>query len=301
VKKLLLIVVALGASGGLSPAAAQKATDLVRFEWITGFLSQGTMASADFVLDATPFGGPVIERTDGSLDVDPSLWFGLRGTYRMGDRLSLAGSWMHSRGHWRVQFPALASVTGNFDLEGLILAGQDFTSQPGVRAERAMSDAVTDVYLATASYEFPILRGWAYPMFSAGAGILTQKSDGDVIRLEYEGSLPSNIESAENLGINPLAASGLSVFSIDETNWVVSFGTGIRASLSDRWGVTVQLEDLVRMNADLSEMAAASTPAPNADEGRVYSTTFRPKDGMIHNFAMRLSVNYSLWPYRTPR
>lgn len=301
-KKLLLVLCALGVGGALSPAPAQTESDRVRFEWVTGFLMQGSVADADFILDSSPFGGPIIERSDGSLDVDPSLWFGLRGTYRLARRVSVSASWMHSRGRWRVQFPAQASIAGNFDLEGLILAGEDFvTAEPGVRAESAMSDAVTDVYLATATYEFPILKGWAHPMFSVGGGLLTQKSDGDVIRLQYETIVPSRIESAENLGFNPLSASGLSVFSIDETNWVLSFGLGMRASISGRWGVAVQLEDIVRMNADLSEIEGVSTPPPDPDIGRLYSTTFDPVDGLIHNFAVRLSLNYALWPYRTPR
>ena len=53
-------------------AGAQTAPDRVRFEWLGGVLFQGSMASATFQLDTTPFGGILIEREGGSLDVDPS-------------------------------------------------------------------------------------------------------------------------------------------------------------------------------------------------------------------------------------
>jgi hypothetical protein len=283
-------------------ARADGPGDLVRIEGISGFLNQGSMAKASFALDTSGFGGPVIERSDGDLDVDPSIWYGLRGTYRLNRRLSLALSWMHSRGRYRVQFPALASIEGNFDLEGLILAGEDFITQGSdVRAESAMGDALSDVYLASATYEFSTLDGLLHPFLTAGTGIFRQRSDGDVLQISYETELPNRIETVEALGVNPLAASGLSVFGIDQTNWALSAGGGMRIVLPAGWGASVEIEDVVRMNPDLDYLADRSTPPPDVDQGIPYSTTWAGKDSPIHNFGVRVSVEYAVWPYGRPR
>lgn len=302
-KKQILSVAALLAVLVAAPARAEKPQDLIRFEWISGFLLQGSSADASFTLDSSTFGGTVTERTGGKLDVDPSVMFGLRGTYRLTDRVTLSGSYMHSRGRYRVQFPALASVDGTFDLEGLILAGQDVINQAAVdvRAESAMSDALTDVYLATIQYEFPTLNHRAFPYFSFGGGLFTQKSDGDVIRLQYETNIPTSVESTENLGLNPISASGLSVFSIDQTNFTLAFGAGIRVALTEKWGVDVQFEDMLRMGVDLTDLDAASTPPPDVTQARFYSTTFSGADGTVNNFGIRFAVNYALWPFQAPR
>ncbi|MGQ0721446.1 MAG: hypothetical protein ACT4PE_07730 [Candidatus Eiseniibacteriota bacterium] len=288
---------------GAGPVLAQHALDRARIEWVSGYIDQGSLADASFVLDVSAFQGPIIARSNGTLDVDPSPWYGLRGTYRLNERLSLGATWMHSRGRYRVQFPALATIDGNFDLEGLILAGEDFQAQgePGVRATSAMSDALTDLYLASVSYEVPVLRGWAFPYLTVGAGVFTQKSDGDVIRLEYDSALPTRVEGVENIGLSPAGEAGLSVFQIDSSDWALSVGGGMRVALSDRWGVSVGLEDVVRLNADLTHLDATSTPPPNQLTGSVYSTTFTGKEGVIHNFALRLAVNYAVWPFGAPR
>jgi hypothetical protein len=297
---LALLAVCLG---GPERALAQHALDRARIEWVSGYLDQGSMADVSFVLDISAFQGPVIGRSDGRLDVDPSPWYGLRGTYRLNERVSLGATWMHSRGRYRVQFPALATIDGNFDLEGLILAGEDFQSQgqPGVRAESAMSDALTDLYLASVSYEVPVLRRWAFPYLTVGAGRFTQKSDGDVIRLQYESTVPARLEPYENNGLNAAGAYGLSVFQIDASDWALSVGGGMRVAISDRWGVSVGIEDIVRINADLTHLDATSTPPPSPLLGAPYSTTFAGRDGTIHNFALRVAVNYAVWPFGAPR
>jgi hypothetical protein len=284
-------------------ALAQHTSDRARIEWVSGYIDQGSMADVAFALDVTGFGGPLIERSNGTLDVDPSPWYGARGTFRLSERVFVGATWMHSRGRYRVQFPALATIAGNFDLEGLILAGEDFQAQadPRVRPESAMSDALTDIYMASVTYEVPILRRWAFPYLSLGTGLFTQKSDGDVIRLEYETAVPSRVEAIENLGLSAAGLSGLSIFSIDAADWAVSIGGGMRVALSDRWGVDVGLEDVVRMNADLTHLDATSTPPPDLFQSRFYSTTFAGKEGTIHNIALRVSVNYAVWPFRGPR
>jgi hypothetical protein len=113
--------------------------------------------------------------------------------------------------------------------------------------------------------------------------------------------IPSRIETAENVGLSPAGASGLSVFRIDSSDWAMSVGGGLRVALSSRWGADLEIEDVVRMNANLTDIDATSTPPPDQTVGRVYSTTFAGKDGTIHNFGIRLSVNYAVWPFGTPR
>ncbi|NNE44932.1 MAG: hypothetical protein HKN12_12055 [Gemmatimonadetes bacterium] len=302
-KKQFVSLAGLVAVLAAGPVSAQQPQDLIRFEWISGFLLQGSSADAAFILDTTTFGGTLTERTDGTLDVDPSVMFGMKGTYRLSERVTLAASYLHSRGRYRVQFPALASIDGTFDLEGLILAGEDFINQGevDVRAESAMSDALTDVYVASLQYEFPTLRNRAFPYFSVGGGLFTQKSDGNVIRLEYETNKPSRIELVENLGLNPISGSGLSVFSIDEKNMLLSFGAGIRVLLSDKWGADLQFENLLRMGVDLSDINASSTPPPDVTQGQFYSTTFTGAEGTVNSLGIRVALNYALWPFGAPR
>jgi hypothetical protein len=295
------IALALAACG---EASAQVTPDLVRFEAVTGFVLQGDLASAEFFADYTPFGGPLVHRTDGALDVDPAIWFGLRTSYRLTNRIGLSASWMHTVARFRIRFPALASDPGDFDLEGLLLGTLDFMQQAGTssRAERAMGDAVTDVYLLAGRVEFPALRRWLFPYVTLGGGILQQKSRGDVIQFEYDGPLPPFAEQARSQGLNEASFFGVSVFSIDETDPVLSIGGGLRISLSKKWGVDVSFEDFVRLGADLSEIDEASTPPPNPEQDfRVFSTSFQGKKGAIHNYALRLSVDYALWPKGLPR
>jgi hypothetical protein len=281
-----------------SAATAQQAPERARFEFVSGVLLSGAIANADFAADFSSFGGALIRRSGGTLDVDPSVWYGVRGSYRINERLSLSGTWMHSRGRFRVQFPALASVSGNFDLEGLLLAGDDF----GIGgAEQAMSDAITDVYLASASWEFPVLERWALPYLTLGGGIYTQRSDGNVIAFEYEGDLPPFVEALDNVGMTQAEVLGLSVFGVRETNPVLAFGAGVRVSLAERWGINVRFEDLMRLGVDLTEIDASSTPPPDPDAFILYSTTFRGKKGSVHNYGIQFSLNYSLWPWGAPR
>ena len=285
-------------------ARAQTAPDKVRFEWLGGVLFQGSMASATFQLDTTPFGGILISRTGGSLDVDPSFSYGLRSTYRLQPRFSLEATWLHSEGRYRVLFPAEATEAGDFDLEALLLAGFDFqTGQTGggSRAQSALSLAKTDFMLGGLRYEIPALDRWLFPYASLGAGVFRQRSDGNVFHLEFEGDVPSNITLGEMSGQDPLASAGISIFSINSPDWLLGVTGGARASISPRWGVEVELSDLVRMNADLTHIDATSTPPPDVDSFRLYQTTFEGVDGIIHNWAVHLAVNYAVWPYGSPR
>ena len=282
-------------------ASAQVEPERLRFDWVTGVLLSGELASSTFVFDTTTVGGDRTERSGGWLDIDPSLWFGLETTWRLNSRFSVSGSWMHSTGRFRVQYPALASDEGNFDLEGLLLAGEDFNNaQTDALARSAMSDALTDVFLASLVYETSLLNRWAFPYFSAGAGLYRLKSDGPVIDIVYDGAIPTRFEIVEILGIDPLAASGIHSFSIDATDPVISLGGGLRASISSRWGFDLMFEDLIRLGVDHSDIDGA-TPDANPDEGRLISTTFTGKTGTIHNIGVRLAVNYAFWPDQRPR
>lgn len=284
-----------------APAGAQVEVERLRFEAVSGVLMQGNLATTDFIADFSQFGGARIVRFDGTLDVDPSIWYGFRSTYRWNESLSFTGSWMHTRGRYRVQWPAEASIEGNFDLEGLLLSINDFAFGGGeiFRADRAMSDAVSDLYLATATWEFPVLDRWAYPYLSLGGGVFQQRSDGAVIQYGYESDIPAPLQY-----LNPgdyERSIGLSVFSLSGTNPVVSYGGGMRVSIGQKWGVDLQLEDVVRLGVDHSHVDATSTPEPDPLAQRLFSTTFRGTEGAVHNFGFRLSLTYAAWPFRGPR
>lgn len=283
-----------------NPAQAQTKTDLVRFEWLSGLLLHGTMADVTFQLDTTPFGGVLIERGGGTLDVDPAFAYGVRASYRLGPRIQVLGSWLHAEGRYRVLFPALAQDEGDFDLEALLLAGFDFTG-PQTRVAHATSLSKTDIYAATLRYEFPLLGARMFPFFSAGGGIYRERSDGNVFRLEFDGELPAGVQIADLAGVDPLANTGISLFAIDATDILVSVGAGLRASISERWGVQIEAEDLIRVNADLTYLDATSTPPPDPEIFRLYQTEFRGADGLIHNPSIRIALNYALWPFDEPR
>ncbi len=298
-----------------SEASAQRSPDRFRFDWVTGFLLQSSVAEASFIADFGQFGGQLIQRDQGTLSVDPAMWYGVQGTWRASENLSFAGSWVHSRGRYRIQFPALASVEGDFDLEGLILATLDFSAQQtqASQAESAMSDALTDIYLASATWEFPSLDRWLFPYFKLGAGIFTQRSDGNVIQFRYDGPLPASVQQSQGVnGVPPEASLGLSIFRIDQTNPVLSFGGGFRASLGRQWGIDTQLEVLTRLGVDMSYLGDVSTDPPDPNTFRFYSTAFGVFDpqqekyvvdgpGTVSNFGFRVSLSYALWPYGAPR
>jgi hypothetical protein len=298
VRRAFALAAVIAAASG--PVQAQTKTDLVRFEWLSGLLLHGTMADVTFQLDTTPFGGVLIERSGGTMDVDPAFAYGLRASYRLGPRFQILGSWLHSEGRYRVLFPALAQDEGDFDLEALLLAGFDFAG-PQTRVAHATSLSKTDVYAATLRYEFPVLDAKLFPFFSAGGGIYRERSDGNVFRLDFAGEVPASIQIAALAGVDPLAGSGISVFSIDATDVLVSLGGGLRASISEKWGVQFEIEDLIRVNADLTHLDATSTPPPDATSFRLYQTTFRGRDGIIHNPSVRVALNYALWPFDEPR
>jgi hypothetical protein len=301
-KSPILLVLAVLSSA--STAAAQREPERVRLEWITGFLVQGDLAEATLDADFGAFGGQQIHRDQGKLSVDPAVWYGLQGTWRLGEQLSVAGSWMHSRGRFQVEFPSLGSTEGIFDLEGLLLATLDFQSQQlqTSEAERAMTDAITDIYLATATWEFPSLNRWLFPYLRAGGGIFQQKSVGNVIQFEFNGPLPGMVEQAEGVGGQPVeAAWGLSIFQIDDLNPVLSFGGGFRASLGRQWGVDASIETLTRFAVDTTYLDDVGTPPPDPAQFRFYSTSFTGKTGTVSNLGVRVSLTYALWPFGAPR
>ena len=282
------------------PALAQVKPDQVRFEWLTGLLLHGSMADVTFQLDTTPFGGVLIQRNGGTLDVDPSFSYGARVSYRLSERVEVLGSWLHSEGRYRVKFPALATEAGDFDLEALLLAGFDFTG-PQTRVGHATSLAKTDVYLATLRYDFPLMRRHLFPFVTGGAGLYRERSAGNIFSLEFAHEVPASVQIAELAGVDPLSGSGISTFTIDSTDLLASLGVGLRASISDRWGVQVEGQDLLRVNADLSYIDASSTAPPDAAAFRLYQTTFKGSKGIIHNPSITVAVNYALWPYGSPR
>jgi len=299
-----LAVIVLVLLGAAPDAHAQRQIERFRVEWMTGFLLQGDLASASFTADFGAFGGQFIQRDQGSLSVDPSMWYGVQGTWRLSENLSVAGSWVHSRGRYRVQFPSLASGGGNFDLEGLLLATLDFQAQQlgSSEAERAMSDALTDVYLASATWEFPSLDRWLFPYLRVGAGIFQQRSDGNVFQFRYNGPVPGPVQQTEGVqGQLTEASWGLSIFQIDETNPTISWGGGFRASLARQWGVDAQFEVLSRLGVDATYLNDVGTPPPNPNEFRFYSTSFIGQKGTVNNFGFRISLTYALWPYGAPR
>ncbi|MBZ0267411.1 outer membrane beta-barrel protein [bacterium] len=295
-RKTLLPLAAAAVCALAAPAAAQTERDLLRLEWVSGLYIQGTMADAAFSFDTTPFGGILVEREGGTLDVDPTFWYGLRTNYRLNNRWSVDVSWMHAQAAYRVEFPAEAQDEGNFDLEGLILGAFDFQAQAGGQLASATSDARIDTYLASARWETPMLGRWAFPYLTAGAGIYKQKSSDYVFRSDYETDPPAAFGALLAQGGDPLQIVGISRFRIDATDWLVSFGGGFRASLSDRWGADFEVEDLIQIGADFTEIDVSSTPRTDPDENRLFSTTFEGRDGLIHNLAFRLSLTYAFWP-----
>ena len=261
----------------------------------------GDLASSDFVLDTTPFGGERTDRTDGVLDVDPSIWYGIETVYRLSDRFSISGSWMHARSRFRVEYPALSRDEGAFDLEGLILAGQDFTNAAfGTEATSAMNDAVMDAYVAALVFETPVFDRWAFPYVSLGAGAFKLKSDGYIIETKYKGDPPPTFEALDVFGIDPFEASGIPRIALAKLDPLVTLGFGMRASISRNWGADLQFEDLVRLGTDQSVLDSA-TDDVDPDAGVLLQTVFRGRKGNVHNFGIRLSVNYAFWPFNRPR
>jgi hypothetical protein len=303
VKKVLFLGLVAALVLPLRPAHAQTEPHRWSGEFLTGILAQGDLASARFAADFSGFGGNVVERTGGTLDVVTSGMFGVRTGYRVANNLYVMGSWQHSEGRYRIIFPALASDTGDFNLEGLILAGQDFVfTGTETRAESAVSTAVTDFYVGALRYEFPTMNGWFYPYLPGGGGWFTQRSSGDVIDITYQGPLPAFEQFAEIAGINTVGLGGLSVFKIHSSEPLLSVGAGFRASIGRKWGFLFEIQDLVRFQADLSSINSSATPfPPDPDTGRVWATEFTGTEGVIHNLSIAVSVNYSLWPYGAPR
>jgi hypothetical protein len=303
-KKVLIPFLAAAGLTAASPVSAQTEKDLLRFEWVTGLYFQGTMADAAFSFDTTPFGGILVERDGGTLDVDPTFWYGIRSNYRLNNRWSLDFSWMHATAAYRVEFPAEAQDAGNFDLEGLILGVFDLSPAQGSangRLASATSDARIDAYLASARWETPVLGRWAYPYVTVGGGIYKQKSGGYVFRSDYETDPPAVFESLFAQGMDPLQEVGISRFRIEGTDWLVSVGGGMRTSLSQRWGADIEVEDLVQIGADYTNIDASSTPPTDPDNSRLFSTTFEGRKGLIHNLAFRVSLTYAFWPADRPR
>jgi opacity protein-like surface antigen len=302
VKRLLLVPIL----AVLLPAeaSAQVAPERVRFEWLTGFLVQGTVGTASFSADLSGFqNGQLVERDEGIVDVDPAFWNGIGATYRLNSRFIVGASWMHSAARYRVQFPAQASDPGNFDLEGYLLASADWTSlfQGGDPPERAMSDAVTDAFLLSGTVEIPLQSRRVFPYAKLGLGVFRQSSQGTVFDMVYGSNPPLFVRQLEAAGLTVEEdAFGVPLFQVRETNALVSLGAGVRVSVTDRWAVGVHLEDLVRINPDLSEFEVSSRE-PDVEAGRVFSTTLSPVSGSVHNFGVRLSASYSLWPLGVPR
>lgn len=286
-----------------APVRAQPEAARMRFEWTAGYLNTGSLGEVDFIFDSSGFGGPVVARDQGTLDVDPALWYGAKTSYRFTPRFSVAASWMHAEARYRATFPALASIDGVLDLEGYILATQDFAfaQSPDQKPDAAMAIALTDLFMVSAVYEFETLDGWMSPFFTLGAGLFRQRSDGRVVSLQFGRTVPENYQTATNLGADPLSAVGLSSFVMDDTDPAVSVGAGLRVAISQRWGVHAQVEDVVRLGTDLTYIDETSTPAPDLQQGRLFSTTFRGAEGSIHNFAIRFGVDYAIWPFSRPR
>lgn len=304
-------LIAVSATLAASTASAQTESDLLRFEWITGVYQQGDMAGASFEFDLTQFGGAQITRDGGTLDTDPAFWFGVRTHYRLNNRWSVNASWMHAQSRYRVEFPARASDPGNFDLEGLILGV--FDSGPFGQEHpfgSAVSNARIDMYMTGVRYEIPTFGGWAFPYFNVGTGLYQQRSDDAVFRMDFEGDPHPIFEPAVAAGQDIVQGLGVSSFHIDATDWLVTAGAGLRVSLSQRWGATLEVEDFMQLGADYSDIDEASTPSvldldPNAPPPpgglRLFSTTFNGKTGLIHSYGVRLALNYAFWPASRPR
>jgi hypothetical protein len=292
----------------LSPSStkAQHPSDLVRFQGLGGILMHGDIATATFIADFTQFGGELTSRTGGTMDVDPSFYGGLSGTYRFNEHFSFAGTWLHSRGRLRVTFPALSEDPGDFDLEGFILAASDFTQQQfgGSRAESAMSDAISDFYLVSGMYELNPVSKRFFPFVTFGGGILREVSDGPVFKLRYEGALPPPAEFSQIAGVNwEEQGFGLPFIFLDETNPLIQIGGGLRVGLGRSWSAGLEIQDLIRINPNL-ESLEGSVPPPNfeTDPGRVFAVSVEPStETIIHNIGVHLSVGYAVWPFGVPR
>ncbi|MCA9752782.1 MAG: hypothetical protein KC591_11370 [Gemmatimonadetes bacterium] len=284
-----------------APAArAQTAEHRWSGEIVTGFLAQGKLADSRFAADFSTFGGTVVERSGGALDVVTSPLIGVRVGYRVRRDLYGFASWYHSTGRYRLEYPALASDPGEFNLEGLILAGTDFQfAGTDTRAESAFTTARSDMYLASLRYEFPVLNRWMAPFFTVGTGMFRQRSIGDIITVQLEGEVPIIVQVQDAVGINGNTSSGLPEFSVNSRDLVASIGGGFRASLGPKWGVVVEAEDVVRF-ADMSSINREFIQ-PDVAEGRVWGLGLDGVNGTIHNFNVRVSVQYSLWPYGAPR
>ncbi|HET9888589.1 MAG TPA: hypothetical protein VFR10_13865 [bacterium] len=268
----------------------------------------GDIATADLIADFSGFGGERITRTDGKMDVDPSFFGGLAGTYRLNQHVTFAGTWLHSRGRLRVTFPALSRDPGDFDLEGFILAASDQTQQflGGSRATSAMADAISDFYLLSGTYELSPISKRFIPYATLGGGILREVSDGPVFKLDYEGALPPLAETMQIAGQSwEENIFGLPMISLDETNPVVTIGGGVRVTLGSKWNAGFEIEDLIRINPDFQSLSGSVPPPNPGGEGgdlRPFGVTVEPSDAMIvHNLGFRFSLGYALWPFGAPR
>ena len=290
-----------------SLSRAQHPMDLIRFHGIGGVLLSGDFATADFVADFTPFGGELTVRTDGKMDVDPSFLGGVEGTYRLNKHVTFAGTWLHSRGRLRVTFPSLSRDPGDFDLEGFVLAASDFTQQQigGSRAESAMSDAISDFYLVSGTYEGSPVSKRFYPYATLGTGILRQVSDGPVFKMTYEGALPPVAEIMQINGLNfEEQFFGLPNIYLDETNFVATIGAGVRVALGSKWSADLEIEDLIAIAPGLESLeGSVPPPDPEGDNvQRVFAVSVQPEESnMIHNIGIRLSFGYAVWPFGAPR
>lgn len=285
-----------------SSARAQTEADLWRLEAISGVFYQGDMAASTFQLDTTAFGGNIVARDGGNLDIDPAFTNGLRLNYRVNPKLSVSASWMHAEADYRVQFPALSSDAGTFDLEGLILGVIDQGVGQLSRADDAASTAKIDTYSLSGRYEFPLLNRWAFPYIELGGGLYKQKSVGPVFRLAFEEDIPSFFQPTYAVGQDPLQAIGVSKFAIDVTDWMLTVGAGLRCSLNQKWGVDLSFQDFIEVGADFTDLDATSTPAPGTQGiNQLFQTTFEGNEGTIHNYSARLAITYAFWPADRPR
>ncbi len=296
----------------VSPAAAQLAPELLRFQWVSGILTQGKLASGYMISDFTEYvESGYTRRPDGELSVDTALFNGIEVSYRLGERFTVGASWLHSRARYRLQFPAQSSDPGNFDFESFLLMAADWLNDftGGTRPTRAMTDAVTDMVFANVTYEIPILERKLFPYWTLGAGVFRQSSDGTVFRFDYEGDPPPFYENLEIFGLSAEEdVYGVPLFGLNETNALINVGMGMRVSFSDRWSAELRLQDFIRVDPDLSETNIGEfdpdeepLKLPLPPQGQLFSLAMRPEEGMVHNFGVHVSLAYSLWPFGTPR
>lgn len=289
----------------VSPAAAQLSPELLRFQWVSGILVQGNLATGEMISDFTEYvESGYSARTGGELSVDTALFSGIEVSYRLSSRITVGASWLHSRARYRLEFPALASDPGKFDFESFLLMSadwlQDFTG--GSRPTRAMSDAVTDMVFANVTYEIPIFERKFFPYWTLGAGVFRQSSDGTVFRLDYEGDPPPFYEYMEILDVSAEEVLyGVPLFRLSETNALITAGMGVRVSFSSRWSAELRLQDFIRVSPGLSHANVGTLPLESPQEGQLFSLALRPEEGMIHNFGVHVSLAYSLWPFGAPR